>query len=355
MVVALVMALALLWTARTKPGPSTASAAALAGKLNAAQHDEEIQRFIRREIDPLLTISAGRDRAAVDRAIDSLHERFQTFHEGVDPFVEDVSSWTTRFGVVGRKTRDVWNGLWGDSQQADSVRDYISEKFQAQVLSEESLRDAVTQVIADFRSDLAANRNELFVGVSAAIRAGDAPIELREIDMGLFDRELDRQIKSLASDASVNTITSGIVVFASSAAAEEIARRVAYQLLARLVTYMAADAAVTSSAGAGATVTGAALGGTGGSTVGPVGTAIGIGVGLAVGVAVDWWMTAQFEEKLAGECHAYLDRMEKTLIDGLEDDDSRGGLRQALAQSIQLNQRVQRTAILARVNKEAVQ
>jgi hypothetical protein len=119
-----------------------------------------------------------------------------------------------------------------------------------------------------------------------------------------------------------------------------------------VATLLASEAAIGGSAAAGATATGAAAGGAGGTLGGPVGTVIGVGVGVAVGVAIDWWMTERFQDKLAQQCDEFLGRVETSLVEGSEGPDgNRGGMREVMTRSIEINQRVQRAAILARVRE----
>ena len=119
-----------------------------------------------KQIIPLLNDFDQRNSAAVDRAIRTLHDRMTLHRAGVKPFAADVTGWGTRAGVIGRYASDFWQKYWNKKQGIDTVHDYIAQKFQADVLSEQKLNDDLSEVLLQFNKDMATNRSILYAEVS---------------------------------------------------------------------------------------------------------------------------------------------------------------------------------------------
>ena len=94
---------------------------------------------------------------------------------GIPPFAKDVSSWSTRIGIVGRYSQDLWEKWWRDNQNADSVNRYVNEKFRAHILSEEKLNDDLAAVMAKFNEDMAAGRNRLYAELKLTLKGTTIP------------------------------------------------------------------------------------------------------------------------------------------------------------------------------------
>lgn len=309
-----------------------------------------IETFFREQIDPLLDASAERDRAAAERAVASLHEHFSGFRRGVKPFVEDVTSWGTRLGVLRRAASDSWAHWWRGDAEAAAVQEYIQTKFRSQVISERGLRFALVEVLEQFELDLAANRNMLIAQIQSRLQRSDMPIHLSAMDVQRLERELASRSALLLAPIGRDSVAAGLASFAGSAVAEEIARRLATLIISRVAANLAASTAVAETAATGAAAAGSAAGGAAtGTTVGPAGTIIGFGVGLVVGVAVDWWMTERFQEKLTQQCQVFLDGVEQTMIEG---SPQAPGLRVVLDQSMRQAHESQRAVVLARVMED---
>jgi hypothetical protein len=305
---------------------------------------------VEREIDPLLAESAQRDLQAAERALATLHAHFQIFHAGIEPFVDEVGGWGTRFGVLGRTIGDGWNQYVRGRPDPGAVRGYIEEKFHRNVIAEDRLQAAVEDTLVQFQEELVANRNVMLTQVQTRLAASDTPVELRGMNVEELKERFARRSARLLQDMGGDSLANGVASFAGGVVAEEVARRIAIQVIARVATQMASTAAVSSAAAGSATAGGAAAGGAGGSAVGPVGTVVGVGIGIAVGVAVDWWMSERFEAKLSAQCHAFLDHVERELIEGSPPSDSGDaapGMREVFEESIRQTQSRQRDALLA--------
>src|ERR1700733_15172476 len=64
--------------------------------------------FYRRELAPLIDKARASNRASADKSLVRLHQEFDRFCTGIPGFVDDVSSWRTRFGFFRPLRRDKW-------------------------------------------------------------------------------------------------------------------------------------------------------------------------------------------------------------------------------------------------------
>src|SRR4051812_14159399 len=62
--------------------------------------------FYRQELVPLLDKAKKNNHEAADRAIERLKKDFDRYRSGIPAYVGDVASWGTRFGLLGRTTKD---------------------------------------------------------------------------------------------------------------------------------------------------------------------------------------------------------------------------------------------------------
>src|SRR5690349_18649952 len=78
--------------------------------------------YYRTRVSPLIDSAEARQQQSVDLALARLHEHFDYFRRGVPNFTRDVTSWRTRFAIVGRSVNDLWTRVWHDQSEAVAVR-----------------------------------------------------------------------------------------------------------------------------------------------------------------------------------------------------------------------------------------
>jgi hypothetical protein len=292
--------------------------------------------FYRRELLPLLDKANAKNRASADKALGRLHEEFDRFRSGIPGFVDDAASWRTRFGIMRRLSRDKWTNFRkaADDAESQEVKNYMIGKFEYHILAQDDLQMAVASSLSEFKDDVAATRNRLLADISVALTTADMNLDFPRPDLASFQREFDefigKRVQADATDslvnATVNLIANGVAGFAAE------------QLVAQLIVRLAATQAVAAgveaaAAGGSSTAGGATLGGAAGWLGGPLGAVIGVGAGLAVGAVVDWWVTEKFKTNLTEQLTAYLDNLERDMINGVAataEQPARVGLRQSL-------------------------
>lgn len=301
------------------------------------------------DVAPLLDRASDADRAAVDRALASLHERFNACRAGAPAFAEAVTAWGTRAGLAKRMAADSWDRAWGRiDDRSPRVQWRIEQLFKEHVLAEGVIESALRDAGETLAHDIESRRNETWSQIAVSLRTDDAPVGAASLDFEAFERSVRQTAAALAAGRAERSVASGAATLAMSAAGGWLAEQAAAQAISRL-GLSAAGAAARGAAGAaagaaGGTAGGASAGGAAGALGGPGGAIIGFGVGLAVGVVIDWWMTEDFRDRLEGEVVAYIDALEREVIDGA---DGRPGLRAALLDAVEQAGRAQRDAVLA--------
>jgi hypothetical protein len=289
----------------------------------------QIEAFFDAEVRPALDAYSTRNQTMVDRAVDRIANGIDAYRQGIPPFVDDITSWGTRFGVIGRGSQDLWETWWGAPSNATRVHDYVSEKFERHLFSDVKLIQMVETSLNQFRDDLKASQNLLHAEVESAWDS--RAYASQQLDLKHIVAQVNARVHEVSSTFATNSVTVGVLAFVGGFALEETTEALVKVIVARVATYLATSAATSSATSGGATGTGAAVGGAGGFTIGPWGTVIGVAVGIVVGMIADWWMTNQFEKKLTAECEDMLDKVKAQILTGTNETP---GVKQAFIESI---------------------
>ena len=281
----------------------------------------QVDYFYSAHVSPLFAIANQQDSESVDHAIAQIHAAFGQFHASLPGFADDLTSLSTRGGVIKRMTADQWTKLWGNPGEAHRVTDYVGTKFEDQVVSEQKLRDVLRSALDRLQNDLQANHNRLVAGVKAAVSLPDCPLPPMAHGWDQTFKAAEERAVQLAVFEGRDSVTTGIASFVGGSilamAAEKVLAPVVIEAVMTVVgTELAASTAVATASAGGTTAALGTGGGAVGTTVGPVGTVIGVGIGFAVGAVVDFFMTKYFKTKLLNSCNAYLDNVEGQIIKG---------------------------------------
>ena len=299
----LIASLAMLVYLAIRPVPATPDLP-LPPRLPEYQTQIHRSLFFDTQVQPEIVVLDELNREAVARCVQRIREEFDTARAGVPTFVEDVTSYGTRFGVARRMATDWW-------RNDTATQRFMAEKFEANLFSESSLKQAIENALATLHEDLEANNNTLLTQVRAAISRSDLPA-LPTIQYDEFSSEVTSNLKQYSSEIGTNRLYELIMTEFAAGAAGAAATQIMGAVAARFV----ATAATSSLAAGGATASGTVGGGAGGSVVGPVGTVVGAAVGLVAGVAIDWWLTEHFQTKLTSELNDIVDQIESYVIEG---------------------------------------
>lgn len=271
--------------------------------------------FFKSDVEPSIAIADELNREAALRCVARIKQSFDGYRIGIQSFCSDVSSWSTRLGVISRMPGDWWY------EKAD-VAAFVQEKFGKHLFTDTKLKEDIANAITQFRHDVSANQNKLLIDIRAAISTADVP-SLPNIDHTQFSMDVASQLTIYSSEAAQQSVVNLILIEIVSG----IGGAVAEQLLVQLVSRLSAMAATSAATAGGATAGGAAVGGGSGSLGGPIGVAAGLAVGIVVGSVIDWWMSGRFESVMAAQLNGMIDDLTNHVIVGSA---AGAGLKEAL-------------------------
>ncbi|TWU08293.1 hypothetical protein [Stieleria varia] len=260
--------------------------------------------FFDEYVQPEIARADQLNRESAERCLKRIDTLIDQYHRGVDPFVRDLTSLSTRFGIVRRMPGGWWN-------QDDRVQTYVRDKFEQHLFSQETLLADVSAVLNEFKQEIDTNQRRMLVSIKAALSESDLPSVLTQEYPEFFDG-VSKSLQGYAADQGTSSVHNMVGAFVLGEAGAFAARSLLGGLLARF----APSAAVAAASGATAAAGSSAAGAGSGSLGGPVGAVVGFGVGLAVGLVIDWWMTERFEAELSSQMHGYLDDLNRALISG---------------------------------------
>lgn len=347
-VIAAIGLLILAWWIATRPTPTPAPPPDPLSTIPALTQ-AEIDTFFESQVRPALDAYEARNKGSVDRAVERISKGVEEYRTGIEPFVDDITSWGTRFGVIRRLGTDLGEKWWGDAANATEVHRYVSGKFEAHLFSDAKLNALVTTSLKQFRDDLAASQNRLHADVKSAWQK--SAHAQHELNLQRIIQKVNATVKATSSKMATDSVTVGVVSFIAGYALEEATEALVKVIIARVATYIATSAATTTATSGGATATTTTAVGGGGTVLGgPVGTAIGVGVGLVVGMIADWWMTNQLEKKLTTECNQMVTDVKNQILVGTK---QAPGLKHAFIESIRLLRSSEESAIQSSLQEAA--
>lgn len=278
------------------------------------ESDKQITSSFDPEILSALAAYDARNKAAVEDAVTRISDGIDDFRNGIKPFVEDITSWTTRFGVVWRIGGDYLDEWFGAPAERSETSAYVSERFERHLFSERKLELLLASALGQFRDDLAASRNMLHAKVKAAWKKRDSAI--REPNRENIAREVNVSVTAASTKMATDSVSVAALSFLGGFLIEEVAETIARAVLERALSQMATSAVLKAASAGGTTVTLTAGGGATGSPAGPLGSAVGMTVGVLSGIIADWYLTELLEEKLASECNEMISGVASQVLFG---------------------------------------
>ena len=133
--------------------------------------------FFDAEVEPLIAETDSANREAAERCVARMGQMIDRYRDGIDPFVDDLTSISTRFGIIRRMPGDWW-------KEDDRIKKYVRKKFERHLFSEHKLTGDVAEVLNDFRDEIDANQKRMLAEVQASLDTADLP----EVEIGQYDR-----------------------------------------------------------------------------------------------------------------------------------------------------------------------
>jgi hypothetical protein len=275
----------------------------LAALPKAQKVKRQRQEFFASQATELLALEEERNRAAMELARGRLAAHFSRYRLGVPRFAQDLTTWGTRYRISKALLKDWWS-------KSNEARKVATDHFSEFVVSDEQLQKDVAEVIAQFSSDLEADRNKMLSELQVRVASAAVPCATKELGSTGLGEAFMAEAQPRLKERAAQSLVVCILGTGGGFAAAQAATRIVSKLLTSMAVRVAAGAAVRGSAVA----TGAVAGGEGGTMLTPgVGTAIGVVGGLIAGWGVDWWTEKEFKEQVTNECNEMLSGMEEAL------------------------------------------
>lgn len=287
-----------------------------ASPLKQSLSQEDIDRFTQEEALPQIERFNKRNEEAIERALATFETEFQRFEHGIPDFTDDISSWGTRFEIMGKGVSDFWNKHWKDDSSSDKVGTVIQSKFHQHIFSAQDLQHLVDNVTKQFISDLQANQNQLHTSIKTAWEQAD--YTSGELEVQAVIDKVDQKLTKSFEDMGLGSMQIGVASGFGGFLLGEMATKLVHRLLTRIATSAATSGVLNSASSSGVILGSAQAGAIGGSAVGPLGTIAGLGAGVTVGLVFEHMMSEHFQEKIVQECEDLLQNTKQHLRYGSE-------------------------------------
>jgi hypothetical protein len=149
---------------------------------------QEKDSFLQSHVDPLLQATLTKNHEALARARGTLANAIDRYGSGIEPFIRDLRSWSTEFGVVTKSISGWW---WADGR----FDLYMREKFAAHLFTDASITADIGNARRQLQEDLEANQNQLLTELANAstyLKVGEPPAWP---DRTAFAREISAQAR----------------------------------------------------------------------------------------------------------------------------------------------------------------
>jgi len=198
---------------------------------------------------------------------------------------------------------------WREDGGYDPLRAHVAWNYEQHVTSGPKIERAIRAALAQFETDLRANRNVALQAIARDLSADTLAIKIT-IDPDKLNASCDAQVRYAVAQLMAQNVAENAAVesFAVIVASEGLGA--ASGIAVRLVVTKLAT--IPLSAAAAGTGTGAAAG----SLVPGVGNAAGAVTGLLVGVAVDCVLTQRQTRRVTKSVQEVLASTEQAVIDG---------------------------------------
>ncbi len=287
-------------------------------KMEKKVNREEVVKAIYHNlVIPEISKCQAKNEELLNRCIQSFDEQFKPCYAGIDEFLDDLTSWGTKFGIG-------WNYLKGDSEK------YIREKFEKYIISEDKLAKIVENVTQQYIEAVKANTNVMYLNIKVNLgeisQEFDIPQEMTETIFTVhFSNMMDRvnygQTKVLQnaimsylfSEIGSMIAVKGVSILATQIPIRTVVSTVSRGVLAPAMAMIGSNLAVTTAgAGAGAATT-AGAGATIGSIVPGFGTIVGFVIGAVVGYFIEAHNDKKFKEDMKPQLETTVDNIRENI------------------------------------------
>ena len=261
---------------------------------------QERETFLDQQVNPILQAALKKNHEAVARAKDRLTSSIERYRSGIEPFIGDLRSWSTEYGIITKSILE----LWYKDGRFDR---FMEEKFAAHLFTDNSIAAHVANARRQLVEDIEANQNQVLVELTNASTSLKMRMPPAWPDSEAFSKEVSGRARTfvghstimyeVGSNATMMLIPT-VVDIAVRAAAKAAATRAGTAVLAE----------------AGTVAAGAGDGSAAGSEVPVIGNVIGFGVGLFVSYLAVSYEQARADDGLRQNISNYIETLKVGII-----------------------------------------
>jgi len=146
----------------------------------------KLKALLNNEVHPVVRRYHEQNKAELTTAISEMNGCFDQYERGIDAFVEDMSSFGTRIGIIGRQLGDWYDQIWGNKDPR-RVADYVRDSFEKHVFSDNRIQQDIKGVLQRYGYALQANQNRMVSDIRDVVMHSDLPIDPSQLELANYN------------------------------------------------------------------------------------------------------------------------------------------------------------------------
>ena len=191
--------------------------------------------FFDNQVEPRIAEADKLNREAANRCVQRIVSTMNGYRRGIDPFVSDLTSMSTRFGIVKRMPV----GWWKKDQR---VEKFVKNKFEKHLFSERKLMQDIAAILNDFKVDIDSNQKRMLISVKSALVAADLP-EVQAEEYEPFFEAVAQQLQRHSAAQGTASVHNALGAFVLGEVGFFAGRSIVTGLIARFGTGAVSGAA----------------------------------------------------------------------------------------------------------------
>lgn len=155
----------------------------------ARQEDDtprKLEALLKDEVQPVIRRYHEQNKAELITAISEMNRCFDRYESGIDAFVEDMASFGTRFGILGRQLGDWYDQLRGNKNPR-RVADYVRDSFEKHVFSDVRIQQDIRGVLQSYGYALEANQTLMVSDIRNVVMHTDLPVNPVRLELANYN------------------------------------------------------------------------------------------------------------------------------------------------------------------------
>lgn len=264
------------------------------------------------KVKPVVEDCKRENEEVLRKCLFTLDERMKECYSGIDPFLDDMTSFGTKIGIV-------WNWAVGDKEA------YIKSKFEEHIVSEEELKQILNDVVEQYIEGVGGNINEMHTRIMVNMEPIRKQFNIPKTTIKTFVSSAMQYVLEDIQNNSNKLLWNTIISYGLSEIGSYIAVQGGSIVLSQISSYvlptiseailtpalaMAGVNLTSTLAGVGVgTAASAGTGATIGSVIPGFGTVVGFVAGGIIGIIIENHIDNNFKEKIKPQIERSIDEI----------------------------------------------